>query len=168
LAPYQVYSTQSTPISIAILTDVHWQIFCKVIERADLADSSLFATAMSRIDHRELLNTELVPVFLSHGAEYWLHELDRVGLVCGAVNDIAALLQHPQLKARQFFYDWTMPTGKVAVPGMPWRTDNRGEAVQRMPPELGEHTDEVLTEWLQMGHSDLDRLKQAGAIFSAS
>ena len=55
----------------------------------------------------------------------------------------------------------------VSVPGMPWRSDNRGEPVNRLPPALGEHTDEVLAEWLHMHANDIEALKKVNAIFAA-
>jgi len=169
LAPYQVYSTRGTPISIGILTDVHWREFCEhVIDRPELGNDPRFATAMQRIDNRPALNDLLQPIFLTQDAPYWLERLNARGLVCGAVNDLAALLNHPQLQARKFYYHWPTPVGDVAVPGMPWRTDNRGEPVARMPPGLGEHTDEILGDWLGMGPDEIDRLKKAGAITGAA
>ena len=169
LAPYQCYSTQSTPISIGILTDVHWRDFCEhVLERPDLSNAPLFATAMLRIDNRPQLNETLQPIFLTQKADYWLERLNARGLVCGAVNDLNALLHHPQLEARKFFYHWPTPVGDIAVPGMPWRTDNRGEPVKRMPPGLGEHTNEVLSEWLDMPAQDIADLVSNGAVVCAS
>ena len=165
LAPYQVYSTQSIPISIGILTDLHWGLFCRhVIDRPDLVEDPRFVTAMARIDHRIELNEILIPLFLTQKADYWLERLDAHELVCGGVNDMDSLLHHPQLAARNFFYKWPTPVGDIAVPGMPWRQDSRDQPVKRMPPGLGEHSEEILGDWLSLPADEIARLKAAGVI----
>ena len=92
LAPYQVYSTASSPITIGILTQAHWEAFCRLIGREDLVTHPLFLTAVHRIDHRQELNAQIEPVLRSFSAEHWLAAFQPEGLVCGAVNDVAALL----------------------------------------------------------------------------
>lgn len=168
VAPYQVYSTRTAPISVAILTEAHWKVFCKLIGREDLLTNPLFLSAVHRIDNRVALNEVLMPIIREQTAEYWMEEFGRHGLVGGAVNDVAGLLRHPQLRARKFFFDWKLDNGiSVAVPGMPWQPDGRDEPVRRLPPRLGEHTEEVLAEWLRMDPASIASLKKAGAIASA-
>ena len=169
LAPYQVYSTRTTPISIAILTEAHWNVFCRLIDREDLIANPLYVAAVHRIDNRVSLNGELIPIIREKTAEYWMEEFGKHGLVGGAVNDVAGLLQHPQLLARNYYLNWTMANGvSIAVPGMPWQSEGRGEPVRRMPPRLGEHTEEVLAEWLNKDQVTLSALKNEGVIASAS
>lgn len=163
LAPYQVYSTRTVPVSVAVLTDAHWRTFCGLIAREDLIEDARFITAMARIDNRGQLNDQLIPIFLQQTGEYWIDLLDKAGLVVGSVNDLSGVLQHPQLLARKFFDYWNVNGVPVTVPGMPWRSDARGEPVQRMPPELGEHTEEVLRDWLNKDDAAIEHLKASGA-----
>src|SRR5690606_37236902 len=70
LAPYQAYATQTQPVTVGILTEQHWKIFCDLISRADLVDDARFATAQRRVDNRDQLNAILEPIFESKPAAY--------------------------------------------------------------------------------------------------
>jgi CoA:oxalate CoA-transferase len=52
----------------------------------------------------------------------------------------------------------------VRVTGVPVKLSDTPGAVTLPPPLLGEHTAQVLTEWLQMSAAEVDRLRQAGAL----
>ena len=54
--------------------------------------------------------------------------------------------------------------GTIQVTGVPVKLSDTPGAVTLPPPLLGEHTAQVLTEWLQMSAADVARLQQAGAL----
>ncbi|WP_433205676.1 CaiB/BaiF CoA transferase family protein [Dactylosporangium sp. CS-047395] len=152
LAPYEIYATRTGPVAIAILTEAHWATFCGVIERPDLQTRPDFGTAPMRVEHRERLNAELRPVLDGWDQTELIDTLARHGLACAHVNDVPAIVGHPQLAHRGFFADWELAGHRMAAPGAPWRAtaspDPTPPAADRLPAEKpGEDTDEVLRDW---------------------
>lgn len=145
LAPYEVYATRTGPVAIAILTQAHWATFCAVIGRPDLREQEAYATAPMRVENRTALNEELRPVLAGWDQDELVETLIRHGLACARVNDVPALVNHPQLRHRGFYSTWSIAGHQLAAPGAPWR----GPAEDSLPPLTpGQDTDSVLRDWL--------------------
>jgi crotonobetainyl-CoA:carnitine CoA-transferase CaiB-like acyl-CoA transferase len=165
LAPYEVYNTATSPIAIAILTEAHWGTFCRLIERDDLRDRAEFATAPMRVHNRESLNDELQPVFDKWEGADLVAALTHAGLACAIVNDVSALLEHPQLQDRNFFSQWQIRGHEVSAPGAPWRMTDTPQPVDQLPADRpGEHAASVLADWLGVDTPAFDELLQKGAL----
>ena len=119
LAPYEVYATRTGPVAIAILTQAHWATFCEVIGRPDLRDQEAYATAPMRVENRTALNEELRPVLAGWDQDELVETLIRHGLACARVNDVPALVNHPQLRHRGFYSTWSIAGHQLAAPGAP-------------------------------------------------
>jgi crotonobetainyl-CoA:carnitine CoA-transferase CaiB-like acyl-CoA transferase len=145
LAPYEVYATGTGPVAIAILTQAHWATFCSVIGHPELHAVPEYATAPMRVENREKLNERLRPILARWSQEELSELLTRHGLACARVNDVAALVEHPQLHHRGFYSKWTVGGREVVAPGAPWR----GPGQDTQPPETpGQDTESVLRDWL--------------------
>jgi crotonobetainyl-CoA:carnitine CoA-transferase CaiB-like acyl-CoA transferase len=166
LAPYEVYETATHPIAIAILTEPHWAKFCTVIGRAELCAQPEFVTAPRRVANRELLNEQLRPVFATWNGAELVESLAEAGLACANVNDVASLMDHPQLEHRGFFADWSIRGHELKAPGAPWRM--MGDAPQptdRLPADTpGEHGNSVLHDWIAADSDAIGKLRADGAL----
>lgn len=159
LAPYQAFPTKTTPIVLGVLTEEHWKLFCEKIGLAHLVDDPRFATSPQRVEHREELNAIIVPLLKERTADEWIEFGTAAGLACGHVNDVEALARHPQHLAREFFQTWNVAGHDVRVPGPAWRVEPARTAEEALPPPLlGEHTAEVLREWLNLPDQEIARL----------
>lgn len=152
LAPYEVYTTATGPAVIAILTESHWATFCEVIGHPELATTPEFATAPMRVEHRERLNERLRPILRGWEQEKLVETLAAHGLAAARVNDVTALMAHPQLGYREFFSRWRVAGHELVAPGAPWRAvadQSHRPLPDRLPAERpGQHQHEVLRDWL--------------------
>jgi CoA:oxalate CoA-transferase len=165
LAPYEVYNTATSPVAIAILTEAHWGTFCRLIERDDLRDRTDFATAPMRVHNRELLNAELQPVFDKWEGADLVAVLSDAGLACANVNDVPALLNHPQLVDRNFYTQWNVRGHQVSAPGAPWRMTDSPQPADQLPADQpGEHSASVLADWLGIDGQGIEALTKKGAL----
>jgi len=83
----------------------------------------------------------------------------------GAINDIAQVVAHPQVTARQALVEMDHPrAGKVRMVGAPVRLSETPGAVRTPAPTLGEHTDEVLRQLLGLPAEEIADLRASGAI----
>jgi crotonobetainyl-CoA:carnitine CoA-transferase CaiB-like acyl-CoA transferase len=92
------------------------------------------------------------------------HALQRIGLAAGAVQDSEDVVRDPQLRTRGFAVEIDHPDlGVIEYAQSPHRMSLTPGRVQRRAPRLGEHTSEILREWLDLDSSEIDALVRAGA-----
>ena len=88
-----------------------------------------------------------------------------MGIPCGKIQSVGEICEDPQIIARDMVVTVEHPkAGAVRVTGVPVKLSDTSGAVTFPPPLLGEHTGQVLTEWLHMSAADVERLRQAGAL----
>jgi itaconate CoA-transferase len=132
--------------SLAVLSPEHWRALClEVLHRPDLHADARFATNEGRVGHRAELEAELEREFGAHQAEEWLERLHAARIPCGAVNDLEAVMEHPQLAHNGLVSEVGSPVGPVPTIGNPFLVG--GERPELGPvPGLGEHADELGVE----------------------
>jgi len=110
-----------------------------------------FQTAEGRMQHYEEYLELFVPPFREKTAQEWFVEAERLHLTFSLVQTIDDLFSCPQIAARKMLRDVPGPDGQpVAMPGRPFRMEGGPpEASHPWPEDPGEHTQQVLAEWLQ-------------------
>ena len=87
------------------------------------------------------------------------------GVPCGPINDLAQVFADPQVQARGLAIELPHALGGV-VPQVasPIRLSETPVEYRRAPPLLGEHSEQVLNDWLALGADEIALLRQAGVI----
>jgi formyl-CoA transferase/CoA:oxalate CoA-transferase len=165
LLPYQTFRTKTRDLALAVGSEKLWRIFCPVIGAPELTDDPRYRTNADRARNRDELIARLQEIFLTRTYEDWEAVLLKNGVPVGAINSIAEVVEHPQVKARNALVEMDHPrAGKVRMVGVPVRLSETPGAVRTPAPLLGEHTDEVLAARLGLSADDLRSLRLAGAI----
>ena len=165
LLPYQTFQTKTRDLALAVGSEKLWKIFCPIIGCPELADDPRYNTNVQRAENRESLIAKLQQVFLTRSYEEWETVLTKNGIPVGAINDLAQVVDHPQVKARNSIVDVEHPrAGKIRVVGVPVRLSATPGSVRTPSPALGEHTAEVLRELLGLDVAQIDALRAAGAL----
>jgi formyl-CoA transferase/CoA:oxalate CoA-transferase len=169
LLPYQTFRTQTRDIALAVGSQKLWKIFCPLIGRPDLADDPRFATNAQRIRHRGKLIDIIQQVLLTRSYEQWEATFLEAGVPVGAINNVAQLLEHPQVKARGAMVDMDHPrAGPVKMVGVPVRLSRTPGAVRTPSPSLGEHSAQTLRSLLGLPDDEIRRLIAAGVVHGPS
>ena len=148
IAPYQAFETKDNYVVIAVPSEHIWPKFCAAIERDDLVEDDRFATNADRVENRDELDTILNTEFSAYDTETILVRMREYDVPASSVNDLADVFDHPQVLARGMRQSVAHPSiGTVEMPGTPMHFSRSSTSVTRHPPQLGEHTDEVLTEF---------------------
>jgi crotonobetainyl-CoA:carnitine CoA-transferase CaiB-like acyl-CoA transferase len=190
IVPYEAFQTSDGYIILAVGNDSQFARFCEVAKRRELADDERFATNPSRVENRDVLIPMLGDLMRVRSSADWLAALEQLGVPCGPINDIEQLFADPHVRERGLQIaipdpdrvvpdvrdipndrvvpnDRTVPNdGAAARPGVasPIRFSATPIQYELPPPRLGQHTDEVLREELQLDAAELKRLRSSGVI----
>ena len=165
LLPYQTFRTKTRDLALAVGSEKLWRTFCPVIGRPELANDPRYRTNGDRNRNRESLIASLQQAFLTRSYEEWEALLTKNGIPVGAINNLAQVVDHPQVKSRGSIVEIEHPrAGKLRVVGVPVRLSATPGAIRSPSPALGEHTDEVLRELLALDATEIEALRAAGAL----
>ena len=145
VVPYQTLRARDGWMNLGIANDSLWARYCDAVGRPDLRDDPRFARAPDRVKHRGVLVPIIVELTASRTVAEWMDLLGRAGVPCGRIRNVAEVCTNPQLTARGRVVDHPHPTaGRVRMIGQPIELSDTPGRIDRAPPLLGEHTDEVL------------------------
>lgn len=162
VVPFQTFPTADGRIVIACPKESLWRSLCDAIARPELAADERFADMASRELHREELVALLRAEFEQRPTAHWIELLERNGIPCGRVNDVAAALADPQAKARKSVVAYPHPIfGEVRTVAGAVRFPADASLLEPAP-LFGEHTREVLTEVCGYDDAQIRRFDAAG------
>ena len=167
IVPYQVFETSDGHIIIAIGNDGQYRRFCDFLGAPELATDPRYAKNRDRVIHR----AELVPILAARlkaltRAEI-LEGLEPLGVPAGPVNTIADAFAEPQVEAREMKISMDHPlagSGSVDLIGNPLKYSATPVSYRNPPPYLGQHTDDVLDDLLDLDPAEREKLRAAGVI----
>ncbi len=167
IVPYQTFASADGYVILAVGNDAQYQKWCRFAGASDLATDPRFATNSLRITHRRALY-ELMPAYmLAKTTAQWVDGLAGLGVPCGPVNTLEQVFADPQVRARGMRIDLPHPSaasGSVPVVANPLKMSLTPPDYRHSPPTLGQHTDEVLEELLDLGEAERTALRAAGTI----
>ena len=148
-APYQAFRASDEFFIIAAGNDRLFAEVCGAVGQPDLAGDPRFTSQLLRAEHQAALVAILEPRFAERTAAEWLAEMDSRGVPCAPINDYSQILDDPQVAHLGLIHPLTLPNGvETRTTGFPIAMSDYTFEIRRAPPELGEHTAEVLEEWL--------------------
>lgn len=163
IVPYQLFHAKDRPFAIGAGTDRHFEQICNdVIERPELARDRRFATNAGRVKHRGTLVPLLDAIFRTSSARYWLTRLRKANVPCSLVQGVLEALRSPAgmpLTTRLMH----PAIGAYEAVRYPVMFDGARTPGGSAPPELGQHTDNVLRE-LGFTRKEVNRLRKSGVI----
>jgi crotonobetainyl-CoA:carnitine CoA-transferase CaiB-like acyl-CoA transferase len=168
LVPYQAFKTKDIQIVIVAHQDHHFQRLCRVMEKPEWAEDPRFANRKARLENKAIL----IPMMESHlqtkGGDEWLEAIHKAGVPAGPINTLDRVLSDPQVLAREMVVEIDGPANdKIKTIGNPLKMEKTPANTFTRPPQLGEHTREVLTNILGYSKEKIDTLVQQGAIKTA-
>ncbi len=153
LVPYQAFATSDGSLMLAIGNDTQFKAFARCVGEPDLATDLRFRRNSDRIANRAELVTRLRRILSAGTTEHWLGRLGAHGVPAGPINDIGQVLTSRHALERTFVRHLENARGqRVPTVSNPVDFSETTVGYAHAPPLLGEHTDEVLREWL--GYSD--------------
>jgi benzylsuccinate CoA-transferase BbsF subunit len=166
-APHGCYRCRGDDrwVTLSVQHETEWRALCQAIGHPEWLDEPRFATAASRVQHRQALDTLLTAWTQEQTPEAVTTLLQQAGVAAFPTMDSAMLAASEHLQTRGAFITVPHPRlGPQTVLGPPWRSPEVTMQPDRSSPLLGEHTAEVLRELLKMDDTELTGLTQAGVL----
>jgi len=165
IVPYQSFQTADSYLVIGVASEGIWQRFCRAIGKTDLVDDARFEKNANRVENRDALIHLLTEIFRSRDNDTWLRILNEAEVPCAPIQTIDQVFHAPQVLHRDMLVEVAHPTaGTVRMAGLPVKLSATPASVRLPPPLLGEHSEQVLSSWLDMSADSIERLKQKGVI----
>ncbi|MDE1948033.1 MAG: CoA transferase [Burkholderiales bacterium] len=149
VVPYQDFPTADGDMILAIGNDGQFARFCAVAGHPEWAGDARFATNPARIEHRSALIPLMRRATVERTTHEWISLLEAAAVPCGPINRIDEVFADPQVRARGLRVE-VPRENETSVPlvASPLRLSATPVQYRRAPPKLGEHTAEVLADWL--------------------
>ena len=164
-APYNVYECADGHVALLCMRETHWEGVMKVLSREDLADDPRFANSRIRAQHDELVD-EVVAAWTRSRPKYDVAKaFQDAHVACAVVRDLKEIQADLHMRGRGQIFDQQHPVlGEIAVPRSPLRIHGVPQAPDVPSPALGEHSREILAEWLNLSQSEIELLYEEEAV----
>ena len=166
IAPSNVYPTRDGQfLLIAANQDTVFRRLAKAMGRPALADDPRYATHTARGERQAELDELIADWTRTVDAEALEALMEQAGVPAGRIFRAPELLADPHVRAREAIIRIAHKgLGEIAMQNVAPRLSATPGAVRRPAPELGEHTEEILTTLLGADPHRVERLRQAGVI----
>src|ERR1700687_4153533 len=142
-APYQAFETRDGWITVGASNQANFVRLTRVLEAPDLLADERFRDNASRMTNLPALVCRLTERFKCKPSSEWLAALDAAGGPAGPVLSIAAMLEHPQVVAREMVIETRHPkAGATRALGCPLKFSDTPARIRRAAPLFGQHTRE--------------------------
>jgi crotonobetainyl-CoA:carnitine CoA-transferase CaiB-like acyl-CoA transferase len=165
IAPGNLYRAQDGYVTIECLAQEQWEDLARAMGREDLLREARFRDVVSRQEHGAALDELIAAWMRDKSVEAVLEILRAHSVPSGPVLDIPALVKHPQFEANRMAIPVDVPSvGPVPLLAPPIRMDADTSARRERPPRQGEHSADVLSEWLGLEPEEVARLRVSGVL----
>jgi len=165
IVPYQDFPTADGDMILAIGNDGQFARFCAIAGHPEWAEDARFATNPQRVAHRAVLIPLLRQATVTRTTREWIAALESAGVPCGPINRLDEVFADPQVRARGLRIELPHPqAGTVPLVANPMRLSASPVVYRNAPPQLGQHTDEVLHEWLGLDEAAIAALRRGNVV----
>lgn len=150
-------------IVLAVLTEKQFAGLMRTIGRADALDDPRFKDWAARTANVAALREVIEGALASDDPKTWETRLTAADVPCACIWTIDEIVEHPQLAHRDVLQTVDSKYGPLKLVGAGFRLAHGSPSIDRAPPTLGEHTDEILAE-AGYSQAEIEALRRATVI----
>ena len=164
-SPVNAYPARDGFVYVAAVTQEQFGSLLRAIEQEEFGADPRFATPDSRHVNADLLDAVITEWTQERPVADILMLLQREDVPCTAVAGIADVVTNPQLRHRNMIVELERPGGaRIPVAGQPIKLSRTPANVSRAAPGAGQHTRDVLRDWLGLDDARITELAREGVI----
>ncbi len=160
VAPYTVYEAADGFVIVACGNEKQFARLTATLGVPHLAKKADFMSNESRIKNREALDIELGKAIAAFDRATLISMLEEAGVSCGPINDISEVFDDPHVQARGLRVDQKRyDNSSISSVAFPAKLSETPAHYYAAPPLLGEHTDDVLKDWVGLSDRAIAELR---------
>jgi crotonobetainyl-CoA:carnitine CoA-transferase CaiB-like acyl-CoA transferase len=165
-APSNLYRTSDNRwVLIAANSEPLFARLCALMGRPNMTHDSRFVDNPARVCNSAVLDRTINDWTVDLSADALLEKLEASGIPASRIYNAADCAADPQYRFREMVREVEHPVlGKVLQAGIVPTIPEGPGTIRWAGPDLGQHTEEVLTGLLGLSSRDIDGLRTAGAI----
>ena len=165
VVPYRTFDVADGTMIIAVGNDSQFRLLCDELGTPELATDPRFATNSARLTNRDVIEAIVQDQVRNLEARPLIERLVARGVPAGPVNSIQDVYEDPFVTARNTVHQFVRDDGtKVPTVAFPGKLSETPTDYRHAPPRVGEHSREILTDWLSLDPAALDALERQAAI----
>jgi crotonobetainyl-CoA:carnitine CoA-transferase CaiB-like acyl-CoA transferase len=157
------FRTRDGYVVLAVLTERQFAGLMRELGRADALDDPRFKDWPARTDNEPALRELIEAALARDDARAWEARLTAADVPCSSIWTIDEIVGHPQLEHRDVLQTIDSRYGPMRLVGAGFRLAHGSPSLDREPPTLGEHTDELLRE-AGYGEEEIEALRRDAVI----
>lgn len=148
ITPYQAFETSDDWIVVAVGNNNIWRRFCRALEREDLREDTRFENNHKRSENHQELEKILQNEMIEYTTDELMEIFEEHDVPCTPINSVDDLWEDPQLEHRNMLLKMASQAMEgFMVAGNPVKMSSLKDRDEvPAPPELGEHTEEILNK----------------------
>ena len=164
-AVYDVFDVKNDEkVFVGVVSDTQWRAFCEAFDLTQWAQDASLAANNDRVARRDEIIPVLRDLFLGFSKDELMAKLETTGLPFAPIQRPEDLATDPHLVESGGLLDMTIPEGgDISLPAMPIAIDGARPGLTINPPEIGEHSEQVLQS-LGLSEAEIARLIERGLI----
>lgn len=164
--PTGVFATADGHMNIAVAGQEIWGRFCRALDHEDWMADPEFADAPARSKNRDRLNAAIGACIAEKSTAEWVEAFNDLGVPCGPIYNIGELFADEQVEHLGLAQPLTSPVlGEMQFVRQPVSLSRTPSSFAVAPPEVGEHTREVLAN-LGYDEESITSLHDSGVVSS--
>ena len=159
--PSRMFRCADRDIMIVAGNNEQYARLCQVLKHPELATDPRFSEIALRVRNRRALGDVFEPLIAQWQSDALLVALDAAGVPAGPINNLEQVFADPHVQARGMCVEVAHPLSNDAVRMVANPVKMSGTPIESYtrPPMLGEHTEGVLRDLLDMSGAEIDALR---------
>lgn len=160
IVPYEAFATKDGWIILAVGNDLQWRRFAHAAGHPELAQNPLYATNPDRLRHRQELVPKVRAIMSQYSTDEWLKLLAKAQVPAGPVWTMTELFHSDLAKDRSLKITIKSPDGRE----VDFVKSPLAQTQASYPPQVGQHSTEILKSVLGLEDQEIKSLKDQGVI----
>lgn len=165
LVPYQAFKTKDGYIVIGTGSNPQFVDFCKLIGKEELITDERFKDNSNRVENRDEIVRIISEVIITKTNKDWARVFKNASFPNGPINKMEDVFADDHVKAIDLVKELPHPdAGTVKVVGPPTVYGLGGNDARTAPPKLGQHTRDILSNFLGYHNKKIEDLFEKNVV----